>query len=165
MLDKDELLFYRQIHTTLKPLHLWEVARRNPLEKTSIATLVHIICGNTPMRFKSWLIQDDDNEERCKFCYAPPWNTSFHFIMLCQHFNSWRNKWWDEIVDKFTVELNAKLFSLDDIEMYECIISGTFRLKHLTTSTRDQFLIINAKNISALIKQQLYWLHSLFIII
>ena len=116
---KDELLFYRQIDTTLKPLHLWEVARRNPLEKTSIATLVHIICGNIPMRFKSWLIQDDDNEERCKFCYAPPWNTSFHFIMLCQHFNSWRNKWWDEIVDKFTVELNAKLFSLDDIEMYE----------------------------------------------
>ena len=100
MLDKDELLFYRQIHTTLKPLHLWEVARRNPLEKTSIATLVHIICGNTPMRFKSWLIQDDDNEERCKFCYAPPWNTSFHFITLCHHFNWWRNKWWDEIVDK-----------------------------------------------------------------
>ena len=68
--------------------------------------------------------------------------------MLCQHFNSWRNKWWDEIVGKFTVELNAKLFSLDDIEMYEFIISGTFRLKHLTTSSRDQFLITNARNIN-----------------
>ena len=41
MLGKDELLFYRRIHRTLKPLHLWEAARRNPLEKTSIATLVH----------------------------------------------------------------------------------------------------------------------------
>ena len=57
-------------------------AYKRILNRRPFMIKVYIICGNTPMRFKSWIIQEDDNEERCKFCFALPRKTSFHFIML-----------------------------------------------------------------------------------
>lgn len=151
MLHKSELRFYRRIHRNLKPLDLWEVAKRNPCNKSSIALLVNIVCGNTPQTFKSWVIRDDSHNN-CKFCDVLISNASFHFIMSCPNFNLWRNELWDAITDIFHVQLTAELFSLDETEMYEKIISGNVPIRYAELYLHDQFVILIAKHICALIK-------------
>lgn len=151
MSDKDELTFYRRTHATLKPLYLWEVAKRNPCHKASIALLVNILCGNTPQTFNSW-ISCEDSVDNCNFCGEQSSNIPFHFVMLCPNFNSWRNKLWDKITETFPLQIVAELFSLDNTELYESIISGNMPSRNEEPDVRDRFAILVARHIRALTK-------------
>ena len=75
MVYKEELFFFKEIHTNLTPLYLWELAKRNPCEKLSIVKLVKIICGNVPRIFHLWTTCDPT--VRCTLCQAQIWNINF----------------------------------------------------------------------------------------
>lgn len=149
MINKEELVFYQRIHTSLKPLHMWEVAKRHPSEKSSIVFLVNIICGNVPEIFNSWI--RGDATSHCVFCNTQIWNINYHFIMSCTNFNNWRNNMWDEITDQLPVDLLARLHSLDDTDLYECIIGGLIPFLNVDITLIDKFNLIVLQHIRTLL--------------
>ena len=44
--------------------------------------------------------------------------------MTCRNFNEWRNNLWDELMDRFPIEQLARIYALDEIDLYTTIIGG-----------------------------------------
>ena len=153
MINKDELVFYKRIHTHLQPLRMWEMAKRHPSEKSSIVMLVNIICGNVPEIFNSWV--RGDIIRRCVFCHSQMWNINFHFIMSCTNFNNWRNNMWDEIIEQLPVDVLATLHSLDDDDLHEYIIGGKSPITNTNILTIDKLNLIVLKHIRKLLTLQI----------
>ena len=111
--------------------------------------LVNIMCGNVPPIFNSWTYID--GTRRCAFCQLQVTNVNFHFIMTCRNFNEWRNNLWDELMDKLQTEHLARIYSLDETDLYKTIISGeTSGLNNYQTFDTE-FCLIVVKHIRKLV--------------
>ena len=80
------------------------------------------MCGNVPPIFNSWTYSNGTT--RCAFCHLEKTNVIFHFIMTCRNFNEWRNNLWDELMDRLPIEQLARIYALDEIDLYTTIIGG-----------------------------------------
>lgn len=153
MLRKQELNIYQRIHTNLKPLSIWEAAKRTPsCNKPSITCLVNIVSGNVPDTFKSWLKETNDGHH-CSFCNRHIKNPNIHFIMSCFKFREWRNDMWDEIVDKLPSTYTVNLHKLDEEDQYEHIISGNIPESRVNQYYSDQLILIVSHFIYKLLTQ------------
>ena len=149
MRNKEELAVYQEIHRNLEPLNLWRLAKKHPNQKTSIMMLVNIMCGNVPPIFNSWTYID--GTRRCAFCQLQVTNVNFHFIMTCRNFNEWRNNLWDELMDKLQTEHLARIYSLDETDLYKTIISGETPGLNNYQTFDNEFCLIVVKHIRKLV--------------
>ena len=147
--NKEELAVYQEVHTNLEPLNMWKLAKKHPNQKTSIIMLVNIMCGNVPPIFNSWTYSNGTT--RCAFCHLEITNVNFHFIITCGNFNEWRNNLWDELMDKLPIEQLARIYAMDEIDLYTTIIGGKIPDLNNYLTFDTEFCLIVVKHMRKLL--------------
>lgn len=140
---KPELQVFGSVHQKLKPLVLWQVAKRHSYAIKLIANLVNLLCGNIPSTIMS-AVRECDGDYKCNFCDNVAPNIAMHFILQCRVTSRSRDEMWDEITDNLDIRLSAALFNLDDRDLFASLIGGHSPLPNINTDDLDQFVLLSA---------------------
>jgi hypothetical protein len=156
---KPELGYFRDVHTELQPLELWNTAKRNPMYIKPIATLVNLLCGNIPSKLSD-VVEDQGEQKICRICHGPILGTLKHFIMDCQSVSIERELLWDNLQDQLSLNICASIFNQDDNGMLASFLSGSLPCS-VSDSERDQFIIICSNGIVAIFLKIEQFLNSI----
>lgn len=150
--SKPELCHFGAIHTSLQPIHLWKVARRNSFAAKIIANMVNIVCGNIPESFML-ATTELSNIYSCKLCGINFRDITQHFVMHCSHTSIPRNIMWDHIHNNLDVQVCSILFNQSDTDLYHSIIGGIIpRTATISDNVRDQFVLLASEGIINIMK-------------
>ena len=145
MMAKPELKIYREMQTELKPLELWNAARRNPKYLQPIATLVNLMCGNIPSDLTTAVVECESNF-KCKLCGKYLSAILQHYIMDCSSTLPERNFMWDNLQDNLSVRVCSSLFNQSDSNIFSSLLSGHIPY-NVIIEVSDKFITISAMGI------------------
>ena len=80
--EKPELTNFGKIHSSLRPLDLWYVSKRNPLFIREIKNTVNIAFGNVPQALMK-AVTDESAYFKYKLCSKDFGHVSRHFLLDC----------------------------------------------------------------------------------
>ena len=120
MLKEPILARLWRMHHCLKPIMLWEVAKRNPKYRAPIAHLVNLLCGDVPQTF----VNATDEYDCLAVCKRNFHEVSYHFIVECPLTTQARDELWNSLTDELPIEIACCLNNLDDADVYDILLSG-----------------------------------------
>ena len=148
MLKKPILARLWRMHQGLKPIMLWEVAKRNPKCRAPIAHLVNLLCGNVPQTFVN-----ATDEYVCLLCKRNFHEVSYHFIVECPLTTQARDELWNSLTDELPIEIACCLNNLDDADVYDILLSGNHVSIRNDKNILDTFVILSACSVLNIISQ------------
>jgi len=139
LLSKRAFRFIR-IHNELKSSILYFVIKDNMHRRKQIMNVIKLL----------------SYPEQCDECICHLCNISFtdtieHYVMRCQGLIEVRNVMWDNILDAIDCEAEAKLLSMDDVNILDVLLSKTNNIFEKSEINYKSFICIVAQNIDSLI--------------
>ena len=71
--------------------------------------------------------------------------------MTCRNFNEWRNNLWGELMDKLPVQQLARIYALDEIDLYTTITGGQIPDLNNYLTFDTEFCLIVVKHMRKLL--------------